>query len=188
VIASQDRPGYIRAAAVEGRIASLERTGRRNGGVSVVVLPPGTEVAPETGLCRLVAEYLFVYGGASQTAVEKNVTRNVPKIPSRDEASNTASSRSARSASNGRTDDQRAPPPRRSSSRVVVDQVRLGAPSVEVRGLRYFSSIAGRIAALLAGARRLGLSCCLRSRRRGDRTPGPPRVVRRARDDAPRRR
>src|SRR5205085_1821841 len=73
VTVTKDRPGYIRAAAVEGRIATLELTGWPDGGVSVALVPPGREIEPDVALCRRIAEHLLLYEGSSKTAIERDV-------------------------------------------------------------------------------------------------------------------
>lgn len=73
ITVTKDRPGHVRAHAVEGRIGVLELTAWPDGGVTAVVLPPTVAVAPDLALCQRIAEYLTQYDGASKVRIETDV-------------------------------------------------------------------------------------------------------------------
>lgn len=77
---AKDRLGYIRARAIDDRIAVAELTGWPDGGVTVTLTPPDDTQAPPTTLCRKIVEHLRTYEGASQRSIETDVEGRGPAI------------------------------------------------------------------------------------------------------------
>lgn len=74
---TKDRPGHVRAAAPEGKVAVLELTSYPDGGISYR-LRPGADAQPEgdVALAGRILQYLAVYDGATTRAIEDAVTGN----------------------------------------------------------------------------------------------------------------
>jgi hypothetical protein len=76
----KDRSGYIRARALDGRIAILDLTSYPDGGVNIQLLPPDSNPAPDMTLCAELLRYLAQYEGASQTQIEKGIPGKADRI------------------------------------------------------------------------------------------------------------
>jgi hypothetical protein len=72
VAVTKDRPGHVRAFAVEGKIGTLTVTAWPDGGVTCRLVPPGEEV-PDSRLVRRILEHLDHYDGSSVRAIEAAV-------------------------------------------------------------------------------------------------------------------
>jgi hypothetical protein len=76
----KDRPGHVRARAVDGRIATLELTAWPDGGITSALIAPDSAPAPDLHLCRRIIDYLLTYDGASKNAIEKDVDGKAERI------------------------------------------------------------------------------------------------------------
>ncbi len=72
ITVTKDRPGYVRAHAIDYRVGTLDITAYPDGGVMARITPPG-ETSPDLALVKRVAEYLHQYDGAAKSAIEKDV-------------------------------------------------------------------------------------------------------------------
>jgi Bifunctional DNA primase/polymerase, N-terminal/AAA domain len=80
ITVTKDRPGYVRAIATDGRVASLELTAWPDGAVTAALSPFATNPAPNLALVRRIAAYLDQYEGSSKKVIEENVTGNAGQI------------------------------------------------------------------------------------------------------------
>jgi hypothetical protein len=73
VVVMKDRPGYVRARAVDARITTMELTGYPDGGVSIAFTTASATIAPDMALCSRLLGYLSMYEGATQNQCTHNV-------------------------------------------------------------------------------------------------------------------
>ncbi len=77
----KDRPGHVRAHAVEDRVGTLELTAWPDGGVTARIVPPGDSVTtPNLLLVKRIVDYLNQYDGAAKGVIERDVEGNTEAI------------------------------------------------------------------------------------------------------------
>jgi hypothetical protein len=71
---AKDRGGWVRAQAIEGRVAVMQLTSYADGGVTITLEPPGQGDTVDLALVGRILSYLADYDGSSKNQIELNVS------------------------------------------------------------------------------------------------------------------